>query len=60
MSAAAQHVAHVEDAIIWTERARYDDTTAEQCAALTLAMWALVRARGCILRALGTTTKGGN
>ena len=50
---AREHLRNLEDAIVWTEHARYDDTTAEQCAALTLAMWALVQARGCILRALG-------
>jgi len=51
-SPALAHVAHLNDAIVWAERARYDDTTAEQCALLTVAHMLLLQARGYIVRAL--------
>jgi len=47
-------VANLEDAIAWTLDARYDDATLEQSLLFSLAFQALVEARSCILRALGT------
>lgn len=49
-------MASLDALIAWTEAARYDDTTAEQCAQLTAAWEALVTARSKIRAAFGEET----
>lgn len=47
----AAHLDRIEAAIAWAERARYDDTTAEQCRLFTLALKHLLEGRRNLVQA---------